>query len=79
MSMINKAERANALLGDEFFVELVENQKVLYKNNIFNSDENDVEFREKSLIKLRAIEEFEASIQAIADGMQIEAKKWKIF
>jgi hypothetical protein len=77
--MINKAERANVYLTDDFFKELVENQKVLYKNNIFNSDENDVEFREKSLIKLRAIEEFEASIQAIADGMQIEAKKWKIF
>jgi hypothetical protein len=77
--MTNKAERANALLGDEFFVELVENQKLLYKNNIFNSAEGDFDFREKSLIKLRAIEEFEASIQAIADGKQIKAKKWKIF
>lgn len=77
--MTNKAERANALLGDEFFVELVENQKLLYKNNIFNSAENDVEFREKSLIKLRAIEEFIASIQAVADDKQIKAKSWKIF
>ena len=77
--MINKAERANALLGDEFFVELVENQKLLYKNNIFNSAEGDFDFREKSLIKLRAIEEFEASIQAIADDKQIKAKSWKIF
>jgi hypothetical protein len=76
---MNKAERANIYLTDEFFMELVENQKLLYKNNIFNSDENDVEFREKSLIKLRAIEEFEASIQAIADDKQINAKKWKIF
>lgn len=77
--MINKAERANVYLTDEFFKELVENQKLLYKNNIFNSDEGDFDFRERSLVKLRAIEEFEASIQAIADGMQIEAKKWKIF
>jgi hypothetical protein len=77
--MINKAERANVYLTDEFFKELVENQKLLYKNNIFNSEEGDFDFRERSLIKLRAIEEFEASIQAIADGMQIEAKKWKIF
>lgn len=76
---MNKAERANALLGDEFFVELVENQKLLYKNNIFNSAENDLDFRERSLIKLRAIEEFEASIQAIANDKQIKAKKWKIF
>lgn len=76
---MNKSERANIYLTDEFFMELVENQKVLYKNNIFNSAENDFDFREKSLIKLRAIEEFEAAIQAIADDKQINAKKWKIF
>jgi hypothetical protein len=75
---MNKSERANIYLTDEFFMELVENQKVLYKNNIFNSAENDFDFREKSLIKLRAIEEFEAAIQAIADDKQINAKKWKI-
>jgi hypothetical protein len=76
---MNKAERANIYLTDEFFMELVENQKLLYKNNIFNSAEDDVDFRERSLIKLKAIEEFEASIQAIADDKQINAKKWKIF
>jgi hypothetical protein len=76
---MNKAERANIYLTDEFFMELVENQKLLYKNNIFNSAENDFDFRERSLIKLKAIEEFEASIQAIADDKQINAKKWKIF
>ena len=75
---MNKSERANTYLTDEFFMELVENQKVLYKNNIFNSAENDFDFREKSLIKLRAIEEFEAAIQAIADDKQINDKKWKI-
>ena len=75
---MNKSERARVLLSDEFFMELVENQKLLYKNNIFNSNEDDVDFRERSLIKLRAIEEFEASIQAIADDKQINAKKWKI-
>lgn len=76
---MNKSERARVLLSDEFFMELVEKQKMLYKNNIFNSAEDDVDFREKSLIKYRAIEELLASIQAIADDKQIEAKKWKIF
>ncbi len=76
---MNKAERAKVLLSDEFLMELVENQKLLYKNNIFNSAEDDVDFREKSLIKYRVIEELLASIQAIADDKQIEAKKWKIF
>jgi len=75
---MNKAERANTYLTDEFFMELVENQKLLYKNNIFNSAEEDVDFREKSLIKYRAIEEFLSSIQAVADDKQIKDKKWKI-
>ena len=76
---MNKSERAKVLLSDEFLMELVEKQKMLYKNNIFNSAEDDVDFREKSLIKYKAIEELLASIQAIADDKQIEAKKWKIF
>jgi len=76
---MNKAERAKIYLTDDFFMELVENQKLLYKNNIFNSDENDVEIREKSLIKYRAIEELLASFQAVADDKQIQARKWKIF
>lgn len=76
---MNKAERAKVLLSDDFLMELVENQKLLYKNNIFNSDENDFDLREKSLIKYRAIEELLSSIQAVADDKQIEAKKWKIF
>jgi hypothetical protein len=75
---MNKSERARVLLSDEFFMELVENQKLLYKNNIFNSAEDDVELREKSLIKYRAIEELLSSIQAIGDDKQIKDKKWKI-
>lgn len=75
---MNLAERAKVLLTDDLFMQLVENQKLLYKNNIFNSDENDVEFREKSLIKYKAIEELLASFQAVADDKQIQAKKWKI-
>jgi hypothetical protein len=76
--MMNKSERARVLLSDEFFMGLVENQKLLYKNNIFNSSEDDVELREKSLIKYRAIEELLSSIQAVADDKQIKDKKWKI-
>jgi len=75
---MNRAERAKVLLSDDFLMELVENQKLLYKNNIFNSNEDDVELREKSLIKYRAIEELLSSIQAVADDKQIQEKKWKI-
>ena len=75
---MNKSERARVFLTDDFFMELVENQKLLYKNNIFNSSEDDVDLREKSLIKYRAIEELLSSIQAIGDDKQIKDKKWKI-
>jgi hypothetical protein len=75
---MSRAEQANRLLTDDFFKELVESQKLLYKNNIFNSAENDFDVREKSLVKYRAIEEFIASIQAIADDKQIANNRWKI-
>ena len=74
----NKSERARAYLSDEFFLELVESQKVLYRNNIFDSNEYDVEVREKNFLKLKVMDEFIATIQALADDKQIADKRWKI-
>jgi len=74
----NKSERARAYLSDEFFLELVESQKLLYRNNIFDSNENDVEVREKNFLKLKVMDEFIATIQALADDKQIAQKRWKI-
>ena len=74
----NKAERARAYLSDEFFLELVESQKLLYRNNIFDSNENDVEVREKNFLKLKVMDEFMATIQALADNKQIAEKRWRI-
>ena len=76
---MNKAERANTYLRDEFFIELIENQKMLYKNMIFGSADHDVEGRERALVKLKALEEFEASIQSIAHNGEIEKKRVKVF
>lgn len=74
----NKSERARAYLSDEFFIELVESQKSLYSNNIFGSNEYDVEVREKNFLKLKVMDEFIATIQALADDKQIAEKRWKI-
>ena len=74
----NKSERARAYLSDEFFLELVESQKVLYRSNIFDSNEYDVEVREKNFLKLKVMDEFIATIQALADNKQIAEKRWKI-
>ena len=76
---MSKVDRANALLRDEFFVEVFEAQKELYKNIIFNSAEHDVEGRERALVKLRAIEELESSFQSIAKQGEMEKKRFKVF
>ena len=41
--------------------------------------EEDVEGRERALVKLRAIEEFHASIQSIADQSEIDKKRIRFF
>ena len=76
---MNKAERANNYLMDEFFMELVNAQKDLYKSYIFGSADHDVEGREKALVKLRAIEEFEASLQSLVQQSEIDKKRIRFF
>jgi hypothetical protein len=76
---MNKAERANNLLRDEFFVEILTAQKDFYKSSIFGSADDDVEGRERALVKLRAIEELEASLQSLVQQVQIEKKRFKVF
>jgi hypothetical protein len=66
-------------LNDEFFTSVVEKQQQGYISTILNSSETDVDLRERALIKHRAIEEFIASIQSIADKRAIEKKRFKIF
>ena len=76
---MNRAERAKTYLTDDFFVELLEAQKNLYKSYVFNSPENDVEGRERALVKLRAIEDFEASLRSIVQQADIDKKRFKVF
>ncbi len=76
---MSPSDRAKNLLIDEFFSELLKAQKEVYKSFIFGSAEHDVEGRERALVKLRAIEEFEASIQSLAQDSEIEKKRFKVF
>jgi hypothetical protein len=76
---MNKAERARSYLNDEFFIELYEAQIDFYKSCIFNSHQDDVDGREKALIKLRAIQEFHASLQSLADQSEIDKKRIRFF
>ena len=76
---MNATDRAKTLLGDEFFQGLLQAQKDSFKSYIFSSAEHDVEDREKALVKLKALEEFEATIQSIAHNGEIEKKRVKVF
>lgn len=73
------SERAKTLLGDEFFQTLVDKQKKLYIDNILNSSEEDIDTRERSIIKLRAIDEFVASIESVSRDKDVDKKRLKIF
>ena len=75
----NQHLRAATLLNDDFFKDVVKKQRELYINNVLNSDEDAVDVRERSLQKLRGIDEFIASLQSMAASAEIKEKRWKIF
>lgn len=77
--MIDRQARAKNILADEFFTSVVKEQRELYINNILNSREDDIDSRERSLLKLRAIEEFIANLESIAKSNEIKEKRWKVF
>lgn len=58
---------------------VVEKQRLLYIRNILNSAEDDVEFRERSLLKHRALDDFIATLESIAAQTEIDKRRWKIF
>jgi hypothetical protein len=75
----NYPERAKHLLEDDFFLDVVKQQQEAYISLILNSSDTDIDIRERVLQKYRALEEFVASIQSIADSRLMEKKRLKIF
>jgi hypothetical protein len=75
----NPTQRAINLLADEFFQDVVKKQRELYVSNILNSAEEDVDFRERTLLKLRALEEFFTSVESIAKNGEIKEKRFRVF
>lgn len=75
----NKQEQAERLLKDDFFQAVVKLQQDMYISLILGSSEDDVEVRERSLVKYRAIEEFVASIESMSKQKLIDEKRFKIF
>ena len=79
MDIPRKQEQAERLLQDEFFQAVVKLQQESYISLILGSSEDDVETRERSIVKYRAIEEFVASIESLSKQKLIDKKRLKIF
>jgi hypothetical protein len=76
---LNETERAIALLQDEFFMGVVEKQRLMYISNILDSRDEDVDVRERERLKLKGLDEFVASLKSIAMQKEIDKKRWKVF
>ena len=76
---MNETERAKALLTDEFFIGVVEKQRLLYISNILDSRDEDVDFRERERLKLKGLDEFVASLKSLSMQGEIDKKRWKVF
>lgn len=75
---MEKAERAQTLLDDEFFQEVIRSLKDEQISVMINSNENDCDLRESSYKTIRVIDALVAHIQSIADEPKIKDKRWKI-
>ena len=76
---MDKIERAKHLLTDEFFTDVVKKQRELYISTILNSDPDRMDEREAAYIKIRALDEFIASLESIAASAEVVKKRWKVF
>ncbi len=76
---MNETERAIAFLQDEFFMGVVEKQRLMYISNILDSLDEDVDVRERERLKLKGLDEFVASLKSIAMQKEIDKKRWKVF
>jgi hypothetical protein len=76
---LDKAARAQNLLTDEFFTDVVKIQRELYIRNILDSSPEQGDVRESAYIKIRALDEFIATLESMAKQPEIEKKRFKIF
>lgn len=73
------SDRAKVLLQDDLLKSLVDKQRKLYIDTILNSAEDAIDVRERALIKLRAIDEFIASIESVSRDQEVEKKRIRFF
>ena len=75
----NPALKAQNLLTNEFFSDVVKIQRELYIRNILDSSPEQGDVRESAYTKIRALDEFIATLESMAKQPEIEKKRFKIF
>lgn len=75
---MNKSDRAKSLLNDEWFTGEIDSIRASLLGVITNSDETDIDIRERAYLKLRLLDEIMGHFSSIASEDQLVKKRWKI-
>jgi len=75
---MDRSARAQLLITDDFFLEEINKLKAGCTQEFENSRADDYEVREAAYQRLKVINEIYFHFASIADGKQIEQKRWKI-
>lgn len=75
---MNKADRAQTLLNDDWFKEEIDSIRNTLISQITNSSEHDIELRERAYLKLRLLDEIMGHFSSIAASDQLVKRRWKI-
>jgi hypothetical protein len=75
---MNKADRAQTLLNYEWFQEEIESIRKSLISTLTNSNETDIDVRERCYLKLRVLDEIIGHFSSIASSDQLVKRRWKI-
>jgi len=75
---MNKAQWAENILRDDYFIEMMQDLKNQEINKFAMSDYTDIDLREHAYIRLRVIESMENHLKGMVDDKKIKDNRLKI-
>jgi len=75
---MTKSERAQHLLEDGFITEVINELKSSKISDIINTNDDDVEARERAYVVIKTLDLIYGHIESLAADIKIKEKKWKI-
>ena len=78
VNIMTKSERAQHLLEDGFITEVINELKSSKISDIMNTNEGDVEARERAYTVIKTLDLIMGHIESLAADSKIKNKKWKI-